>query len=443
MSKKLLSLIVALTLLLSSSTTVYAANGSDTSDDSSFFHQIINFFENEKQDQKPLAKSVTPNGDMIVDPVPKGAKTGERTVGDAPIERDTSLKVFDKKGKIIDKERFSRSKAVKAKSPRAKVVTAVIAADEEYRAAFPHWKENTMNIVEKQDKAFNRDHNIDIQVKGYMEWQSEGNNSGTLLEDLTKDSGAHQRTYDFVIGFTKDPRFDVGGIAWGGPVNETGISVTVDMNAETIHRVVQHELSHNFGLAHDYHGPGGPKCIMNYYYTHRVDQWDASHKAQISQNKRWYGTPANTGGNTKPQKPEKPSTKKPTKKSLSAYEKQVVRLVNLERKKRGLKPLKVQLKLSKVARLKSQDMRNNHYFSHHSPTYGSPFDMMRRYRITFRAAGENIAAGQSTPKAVMNAWMKSDGHRRNILNANFTHIGVGYAKGGSYGRYWTQQFISR
>lgn len=129
--------------------------------------------------------------------------------------------------------------------------------------------------------------------------------------------------------------------------------------------------------------------------------------------------------------------------SLSAFERKVVELVNQERAQRGLAPLEVDAELSKVARVKSEDMRDKGYFSHESPTYGSPFDMMRKFGIQFRAAGENIAAGYPTPEAAVKGWMNSSGHRANILSSEFTHIGVGYAKGGAYGHYWTQQFISK
>lgn len=145
-----------------------------------------------------------------------------------------------------------------------------------------------------------------------------------------------------------------------------------------------------------------------------------------------------------PEKTSKPTQTtggtKPSSSSLSAIEQEVVRLVNIERKKAGLKPLVADTKLSSVARIKSQDMRDNNYFDHQSPKYGSPFDMMKKFGISYRTAGENIAAGQTTAQQVMNSWMNSPGHRANILSANFTKIGVGFAKGGSYGTYWTQQF---
>lgn len=125
--------------------------------------------------------------------------------------------------------------------------------------------------------------------------------------------------------------------------------------------------------------------------------------------------------------------------SVTAYETEVVRLVNDVRKANGLKPLLQDWQLSRVARYKSQDMRDLGYFSHTSPTYGSPFNMMKSFGISYKTAGENIAKGYSTPKAVVDAWMNSSGHRANILNPSYTHIGVGFVASGNY---WTQMFKS-
>lgn len=126
--------------------------------------------------------------------------------------------------------------------------------------------------------------------------------------------------------------------------------------------------------------------------------------------------------------------------SITSYEREVIRLVNQIRKENGLAELTYDWELCRVARIKSQDMKDNGYFSHTSPTYGSPFQMMKSFGIRYKSAGENIAKGQTTPEAVVNAWMNSSGHRANILSSSFTHIGVGYASGGSY---WTQMFISK
>lgn len=124
--------------------------------------------------------------------------------------------------------------------------------------------------------------------------------------------------------------------------------------------------------------------------------------------------------------------------TVTAYEKEVIRLVNEIRTANGLKPLQENWELSRVARYKSQDMADNHYFSHTSPTYGSPFQMMKAFGLSYRFAGENIAYGQRTPQEVVEAWMNSSGHRANILHASYTQIGVGYV---ASGRYWTQMFI--
>jgi uncharacterized YkwD family protein len=124
------------------------------------------------------------------------------------------------------------------------------------------------------------------------------------------------------------------------------------------------------------------------------------------------------------------------KSSATAFADQVAALVNQERAKAGLSPLAYDKALSAMALDKAKDMYHNRYFSHNSPTYGSPFDMMRSYRISYSYAGENIAMGQRSPQEVMNAWMNSPGHRQNILNPNYTKIGVAY-----YNGVWVQEFI--
>lgn len=129
-----------------------------------------------------------------------------------------------------------------------------------------------------------------------------------------------------------------------------------------------------------------------------------------------------------------------TNSAVLNYEKEVVRLVNEARVQNGLKELTYNWELSRVARYKSQDMKDNGYFSHTSPVYGTPFQMMKAFGITYRSAGENIAKGQRSPQAVVNAWMNSPGHRANILNSSFTQIGVGYVADGNY---WTQMFIAK
>ncbi|MED0873548.1 CAP domain-containing protein [Bacillus mobilis] len=151
--------------------------------------------------------------------------------------------------------------------------------------------------------------------------------------------------------------------------------------------------------------------------------------------------PAENNNTQKPAE-QKPAEQKPAEevKSLSQFEQRVVELTNAERTKQGLPALQIDTELSKVARIKSEDMQKNNYFDHNSPTYGSPFDMMKKFGISYKSAGENIAQGQRTPEEVVQAWMNSAGHRANILNNGFTHIGVGYVESGNY---WTQQFITK
>ena len=127
-----------------------------------------------------------------------------------------------------------------------------------------------------------------------------------------------------------------------------------------------------------------------------------------------------------------------TASSVRVYEQEVVRLVNAERAKYGLPALTEDWELSRVARYKSQDMHDNRYFAHNSPTYGTPFQMIHAFGLSYRAAGENIAMGYQTPAAVVAGWMNSEGHRANILSSSYTKIGVGYV---ADGHYWTQQFI--
>lgn len=141
-----------------------------------------------------------------------------------------------------------------------------------------------------------------------------------------------------------------------------------------------------------------------------------------------------------PVTPTKPAQQAPATQGISATEQKVIELTNAERRKAGLKDLVGDTKLSSVAKTKSNDMQKNGYFSHTSPTYGSPFDMMRDFGVTYSTAGENIAQGQRTPEEVVRAWMNSEGHRKNILNGAFTHIGVGHD---TTGNHWTQMFIGK
>lgn len=127
---------------------------------------------------------------------------------------------------------------------------------------------------------------------------------------------------------------------------------------------------------------------------------------------------------------------KATASSPSGFEQQVVQLVNQQRAKAGLRALTHRADVKNVAQKKAEDMINSNYFSHTSPNYGSPFDMLKTFGISYSYAGENIAKGQKTPQEVMNAWMNSSGHRANILKPEYDVIGVGFYHGA-----WVQMFI--
>lgn len=127
--------------------------------------------------------------------------------------------------------------------------------------------------------------------------------------------------------------------------------------------------------------------------------------------------------------------------NMRPLETEVIRLVNIEREKAGIPKLSENNELNRIARTKSQDFINNNYFGHNSPTYGSPFEMLRTLRVEFTAAGENIASGQRTATEVMNSWMNSTEHRANILNPTYNKIGVGAVRDDNGNTFWTQLFI--
>lgn len=128
--------------------------------------------------------------------------------------------------------------------------------------------------------------------------------------------------------------------------------------------------------------------------------------------------------------------------SMSADEKETFDLVNQQRINNGLQALKIDEEVQRVARIKAQDMVDNNYFSHNSPTYGSPFDMLNSFKISYRSAGENIA-GNSSNSAAVTAWMNSSGHKANILNSSFNYTGVGVVKSSKYGKIYVQVFVGK
>ena len=131
-----------------------------------------------------------------------------------------------------------------------------------------------------------------------------------------------------------------------------------------------------------------------------------------------------------------------TSTNMNSDEKEVFDLINKQRIANGLSALKENSEVQRVARIKAQDMVNNNYFSHTSPTYGSPFDMLKSFKISYNTAGENIAGNSSNSSAVT-AWMNSPGHRANILNSSFNQTGIGVVTGSKYGKIYVQMFIGK
>ncbi len=120
-------------------------------------------------------------------------------------------------------------------------------------------------------------------------------------------------------------------------------------------------------------------------------------------------------------------------------EQQMVVLVNKERISQGLKPVKMDTALRNLARNHSQDMLQQGYFSHYTPTNKSPFDRMNEEGIAFGYAGENLALAPNTELA-MQGLMQSPGHKANIVSPNFNKIGIGVIDGGIYGEMFSQEF---
>lgn len=128
--------------------------------------------------------------------------------------------------------------------------------------------------------------------------------------------------------------------------------------------------------------------------------------------------------------------------NMNSDEKEVFNLINQQRTNNGLSALKVDSEVQRVARIKAEDMVSNNYFSHTSPTYGSPFDMLKSFKISYKTAGENIAANSSNNGAV-NSWMNSSGHKANILNSSFNYTGIGVVSSSKYGKIFVQMFVGK
>ncbi|MBD2179099.1 CAP domain-containing protein [Pseudanabaena sp. FACHB-1998] len=127
---------------------------------------------------------------------------------------------------------------------------------------------------------------------------------------------------------------------------------------------------------------------------------------------------------------------------VTKFETELLKLTNLERKKLGLAPLKLSVKLTRAAQFHAEDMANKNYFSHTGKNGSSMADRTKVVGYKYSFLGENLAAGRATPEGTVRQWMNSTGHRANILNEKFTEIGFGYAisPNSRYRHYWVQVF---
>lgn len=148
-----------------------------------------------------------------------------------------------------------------------------------------------------------------------------------------------------------------------------------------------------------------------------------------------YPSSTGTGGSTN-------NSESQTTSSMNSDEKEVFNLINTQRTNNGLSALKVDDEVQRVARIKAEDMISNNYFSHNSPIYGSPFDMLKSFKISYKTAGENIAANSSNSGAVT-SWMNSSGHKANILNSSFNYTGIGVVSSSKYGKIFVQIFVGK
>lgn len=148
-----------------------------------------------------------------------------------------------------------------------------------------------------------------------------------------------------------------------------------------------------------------------------------------------YSSNSTTGENTN-------NSNNQTSSSMNSDEKEVFDLINKQRTNNGLSALKVDNEVQRVARIKAEDMVSNNYFSHNSPIYGSPFDMLKSFKISYNTASENIAANSSNSGAVT-SWMNSSGHKANILNSSFNYTGIGVVSSSKYGKIFVQIFVGK
>lgn len=216
----------------------------------------------------------------------------QQTIDDLPflVEQNSEATVFDEELNPIDEVNTPKNITTQPTTRATDITATVMAvADEEFRAAHPFdWKKIIEESLEKADNPFQQQHQIDLQIAAYGEWQSEGTDGPSLVQDLDKDWNTGE--YDFVIGFTKDPHFTDGGLAYQytEKPEKSAVSLVKDMAPQYLPHVLQHEISHNYNLSHDEKG-SGIRCIMNYDYTYQTTEWHPEHNEILAKNRTWYG----------------------------------------------------------------------------------------------------------------------------------------------------------
>lgn len=242
-----------------------------------------------------------------------------------------------------------------------------------------------------------------------------------------------------VLGFTilkkenvqAAPAFDVYGYV-DGTVTSTGLNVRQgpSTNYKVITILSQGQNTKVFGKMGDWYiihelSTGAVGAVSSEYLKINWPKIDPA--------------PKETPGASQPPENQNPAG---TPTGITEEEQTLLNLVNKARADSGVEALQFDMELMKVAKLKAKDMVDKNYFSHQSPTYGSPFDMMKGFNISFKTAGENIA-GNKTLEGAFKAWMNSEGHKKNILNPNFNLVGFGIVPSNTYGKILVQMFIGR
>lgn len=143
---------------------------------------------------------------------------------------------------------------------------------------------------------------------------------------------------------------------------------------------------------------------------------------------------------TNPDTETTPDTEAPEENETLTYMEQIVNLVNIERAKEGLAPLTMDTKISAAAQVRAKECEQS--FSHTRPDGRNFATALKEQNVSYRRAGENIAWGQRSPEEVVTAWMNSAGHRANIMNPNFSKIGVGHYQNARGTNYWCQLFTN-